>query len=112
MKRLIPVGFTALLVMASLAGARTEPSASVQVPPISPAADCAKTFFAVPEVTERSGNPACGACSVSVCQGAEDGTICGFRNGEILYCRPTGPLCQDGLPVADFRCTCTSSIVP
>lgn len=81
MKRLIPVGFTAVLVMASLAG-------------------------------ETSSNPACGACSVSVCQGAEDGTVCGFRNGETLYCRPTGPLCQDGLPVADFRCTCTSSIVP
>lgn len=114
LKSAIPA-FAALLLVGSLANAAPAPSlaavSSTQAP-----ADCGSApSFASPDATEKtiSSYPVCGACSVTVCQGMEEETLCGFRNGEFLYCRPTGPLCQDGgPPYADFRCTCTSGIVP
>ena len=63
-----------------------------------------------PKAVEKSSHPICGSCSVTICQGAEEETVCGFRNGEFYYCRPTGPLCG-GAPVT-FRCTCTNGIIP
>lgn len=122
MKRIFLVGFTSLVMMAPLAGAMQSSTPatpasstvdlsaemSVQAP------DCAKAAlpFMVPDAEERSDHPTCGACSVAVCVGAYDGTVCGTAlGGQYKYCRPTGPLCQDG-PPADFRCTCTTTIVP
>jgi len=106
--------FVALLLGGSLANAAPAPDlaaiSSTQAP-----ADCAQgaLSFRSPEATERADYPICGACSVTICQGMEEEHLCGFRNGEFLYCRPTGPLCQDGgPPYADFRCTCTSGIIP
>lgn len=112
MRRFIVSGFTALLLTASLASASPASSVldlSVQAP------DCAQgaLSFMTPAGAEKSVHPACGACSVAVCVGAEDGTLCGTAPGGLYkYCRPTGPLCQDGAPYADFRCTCTTGIVP
>jgi hypothetical protein len=117
MKRFIAPGFTALLLIASLASA----SPALSVPDLSANASslqtpaCAKATpsFMTPKATEKSDHPACGACSVAVCVGADDGTVCGTAiGGQYKYCRPTGPLCQDGAPYADFRCTCTTGIVP
>ena len=112
MRRFIVPGLAALLLTASLAGATPTSSVlnwSVQT------SDCPKAAlsFMTPEGAEKSTHPACGACSVAVCVGAEDGTLCGTApGGQYKYCRPTGPLCQDGAPYADFRCTCTTGIVP
>jgi len=116
MRRFIVFSFTGLLLTATLAIASPAPSvpdlsanaSSVQAP------DCAKAAlsFMTPKPDEKSDFPTCGACSVAVCVGAYDGTVCGTApSGEYKYCRPTGPLCQDG-PPADFRCTCTTTIVP
>jgi hypothetical protein len=77
--------------------------------------DCAKAAlsFMAPEAANKSTHPICGACSVPICVGEEDGKLCGTAPGGLFkYCRPTGPLCQDGPPYADFRCTCTTGIVP
>ena len=113
LRSVIPA-FATLLLVGSLANAAPAPNlaavSSTQIP-----ADCAQAGFSftTPNATERSSYPTCGACSVPICQGMEEETLCGFRNGEFQYCRPTGPLCQDGgPPYADFRCTCTSGIIP
>jgi hypothetical protein len=113
--RFVIPAFAALLLVGSLANAAPAPNlaalSSTQAP-----ADCEPALsFTNPNATERTSYdyPICGACSVTVCQGMEEETLCGYRNGEFLYCRPTGPLCQDGgPPYADFRCTCTSGIIP
>lgn len=115
MKRVVGPVFAALLLIASLASATPAPpmsglsaNASEQAP------DCAKgaLSFMTPEPADKSDYPTCGACSVAVCVGAYDGTVCGMTStAEFKYCRPTGPLCADG-PPADFRCTCTTNIVP
>lgn len=117
MRRFVVPGFTVLLLVASLASA--SPAFSISELPANAssaqAPDCAKAAlpFMTPRADEKTDHPACGACSVAVCVGAEDGTVCGTAiGGAYKYCRPTGPLCQDGAPYADFRCTCTTTIVP
>lgn len=107
--RSVILAFAVLLFTGIVANAAPVPAAlSADAP-----ANCAFASFGAPTERSTSSYPACGACSVTVCQGMEEETLCGFRNGEFLYCRPTGPLCQDGgPPYVDFRCTCTSSIIP
>ena len=121
MRRFIAPGFAVLLLTASVVGATTAP-----VSPATPAllnlgasseqtpAHCSQAAlsFTTPSPTERTDFPICGACSVAVCVGADDGTICGTTStNEIKYCRPWGALCQDG-PPADVRCVCTTLIAP
>lgn len=118
MRRFIVPGFAVLLLTASLATASparpASPALDLSADASLQAPDCANaaSSFMTPEGQQRTDFPTCGACSVAVCVGAYDGTVCGTAlGGQPKYCRPTGPLCQDG-PPADFRCTCTTGIVP
>ena len=114
------LSFALLLLTGALANAASAPLESASVPDMldnassAQAPDCQAALpFMTPKPTEKSDYPTCGACSVAVCVGAYDGTVCGTAfGGAYKYCRPTGPLCQDGAPYADFRCTCTTNIVP
>jgi hypothetical protein len=116
MRRFIAPGFAALLLTASFVGATPVPSTPASPASLSPldAGACSQAALPlmIPNAVERTDFPICGACSVAVCVGADDGTICGTTStSEIKYCRPWGPTCQDG-PPADVRCICTTLIAP
>jgi hypothetical protein len=105
---------TALLLVASLAGAQTLATPTGGTPAFmasaEPSPDCAKTelSFLNPDPVQKSG-ALCGSCSQTICQGSTTGTLCAFKNGRYYYCQAVlGNSCSTG----GLECSCWTGPLP
>ncbi len=114
------VVLTVLLLPAAVAGAATAPAGPTPavastVAALGAPASCqaSRSSFGLAELAPAAPTPltgaACGACSLSPCQGATFGELCGFSGGQYGYCQsPYGNRCTTG----HFECQCWYGPLP
>lgn len=114
MKQIALVGFAALLLMATLAGAMPagiDENAAAIFAPESPA--CPEAPGALGPVFVQATDFTCGLCSAPACQNSSPTTYCGVApDGTKKYCQATTACTGEGILVRRCLCVVGGDIIP